>query len=57
MKSAPLEIQFDAPEAFALTVQHTVDGERVAQAAAQAAADQAASDQRQTEFASLKSAI
>jgi len=50
MKATTTEIKFDAPEAFALAIQHTVDGERVAQAAAQTIADKTASDQRQTHF-------
>ncbi len=39
-KPANLEIKFDKPEPFTLTVQHTTDGDRVAREQTQREADQ-----------------
>ena len=51
MKSNPtLEIKFDAPEAFALAVQHTIDGDRIAAQKRQSEADQKIAARNQTEF-------
>jgi hypothetical protein len=44
------EVRWTEPESFALVIQHTVDGDRVAREAAQRVADREASNQQQTQF-------
>jgi hypothetical protein len=44
------EVRWPEPESFALIIQHTVDGDRVAREAAQRVADREASNQQQTQF-------
>lgn len=49
-KPRQLEVQWSEPESFALTMEQAVDGERVAQKAAQVAADKRASNRLQTQL-------
>lgn len=49
-KSRQLEVQWSEPESFALITQSAIDGEHVAQKAAQVAADKQASNRLQTQF-------
>ena len=49
-KAKQVEIRFASPEPFALQIQTTQDGDRVAQQAAQLEADKQQSDKRQTSF-------
>ena len=50
VKSAQLEVLWPEPEAFALTVERAVDGNRISKEAAQTFADQQAAHQQQSEF-------
>ena len=49
-KPQQFEVVWPEPEAFALVIQHAVDGERVAREAAQQAADKEAYDRQQKQF-------
>lgn len=49
-KPPQLDIKWDKPEAFALTVQSTTDGDRVAQEKAQLEADKQHAEKQQTSF-------
>jgi len=49
-KAKQLEIQWSMPEPFALAIQHTLDGDRVAAEDQQKQADRKEADKKQTEL-------